>query len=216
MSGAGASDEGQVQVQRASDAASRWRMRHACRSSANRSRTGLGCWPHHEPKGAPEAASYLGDQDTASARPTRARLAMFNLAINSKLRGRDLVRLRLADVVLGGTVRLRTSIIQQKTGRPVPFELTEPTRAALTTWLSRRPTATGDRPSSASTTAIHRHKELKAGLRWHKACGPSKPTSRESGSATDSGGRMAFASRKTSRFIVATCITVASFVSGCR
>jgi hypothetical protein len=53
-------------------------------------------------------------------------LAMFNLAIDSKLRGCDLVRLRVADVVLGGTVRLRTSIIQQKTGRPVPFELTDP------------------------------------------------------------------------------------------
>ncbi len=53
---------------------------------------------------------------------------MFNLAIDSKLRGCDLVRLRISDVVLGGTVRLRTSIIQQKTGRPVPFELTDPTR----------------------------------------------------------------------------------------
>lgn len=53
-------------------------------------------------------------------------LALFNLAIDSKLRGCDLVRLRISDVVLGGTVRLRTSIIQQKTGRPVPFELTDP------------------------------------------------------------------------------------------
>lgn len=69
---------------------------------------------------------------------------MFNLAIDSKLRGCDLVRLRVADVVLGGTVRLRTSIIQQKTGRPVPFELTDPTREALTAWLRRRPAATGD------------------------------------------------------------------------
>jgi len=57
---------------------------------------------------------------------------MFNLAIDSKLRGCDLVRLRVGDVALGGAVRLRTSIIQQKTGRPVPFELTDPTREALT------------------------------------------------------------------------------------
>ena len=42
-------------------------------------------------------------------------LAMFNLAIDSKLRGCDLVRLRVADIVLGGTVRLRTAIVQQKT-----------------------------------------------------------------------------------------------------
>ena len=40
-------------------------------------------------------------------------LAMFNLAIDSKLRGCDLVRLRVADVVLGGTVRLRTAIVKQ-------------------------------------------------------------------------------------------------------
>lgn len=65
-------------------------------------------------------------------------LAMFNLAIDSKLRGCDLVRLRVGDVVLGGTVRLRTAIVQQKTGRPVPFELTDPTREALTAWLRRR------------------------------------------------------------------------------
>jgi integrase len=69
---------------------------------------------------------------------------MFNLAIDSKLRGCDLVRLRINDVVLGGTVRLRTSIIQQKTGRPVPFELTDPTREALTAWLRRRPSVEVD------------------------------------------------------------------------
>ena len=72
-------------------------------------------------------------------------LAMFNLAIDSKLRGCDLVRLRVGDVVLGGTVRLGTSIIQQKTGRPVPFELTAPTREARTAWLRKRP---ADRPTA--------------------------------------------------------------------
>jgi integrase len=66
---------------------------------------------------------------------------MFNLAIASKLRGCDLVRLRVSDVVLGSTIRLRTSIIQQKTGRPVPFELTDPTREALTERFRRRPFA---------------------------------------------------------------------------
>lgn len=71
-------------------------------------------------------------------------LAMFNLAIDSKLRGCDLVRLRVGDVVLGGTVKLRTSIIQQKTGRPVPFELTDPAREALTAWLRGRLERSGD------------------------------------------------------------------------
>jgi len=71
-------------------------------------------------------------------------LAMFNVAINSKLRGCDLVRLRVADVHLGDSIRLRTTIIQQKTGRPVPFELTEPTREALALWLSLRGSRSND------------------------------------------------------------------------
>lgn len=65
-------------------------------------------------------------------------LALFNTAIDSKLRGCDLVRLRVTDVHLGDGVRLRTTIVQQKTGRPVPFELTETTRETLTAWLKLR------------------------------------------------------------------------------
>ena len=65
-------------------------------------------------------------------------LALFNLAVDSKLRGCDLVRLRVADVHLGDGIRLRTTIIQQKTGRPVPFELTEATRETLAAWLKLR------------------------------------------------------------------------------
>jgi integrase len=71
-------------------------------------------------------------------------LAMFNLAIDRKLRGCDLVLLRVGDIVLGGTVRLRTTIVQQKTGRPVPFELTDSTREALTAWLKKRDAYIGD------------------------------------------------------------------------
>lgn len=71
-------------------------------------------------------------------------LALFNTAIDSKLRGCDLVRLRVADVYLGDGVRLRTTIIQQKTGRPVPFELTETTRETLAAWLKLRGLRAGD------------------------------------------------------------------------
>ena len=71
-------------------------------------------------------------------------LAMFNVAIDSKLRGCDLVKLHVADIHLGDSVRLRTTIVQQKTGRPVPFELTEPTRDALTSWLKKRGLRAGD------------------------------------------------------------------------
>jgi integrase len=65
-------------------------------------------------------------------------LALFNTAIDSKLRGCDLVRLRVSDVHLGDGVRLRTTIVQKKTGRPVPFELTETTRETLSSWLKLR------------------------------------------------------------------------------
>jgi integrase len=66
----------------------------------------------------------------------RARdLALFNLAIDSKLRGCDLVRLQVDDVCAGGRVRDRATIIQKKTGRPIQFEITEQTRAAIRAWL---------------------------------------------------------------------------------
>jgi integrase len=67
----------------------------------------------------------------------RARnLALFNLAIDSKLRGCDLVRLQVDDVSVGGRVRDRATIVQKKTGRPVQFEITEQTRAAIQGWLA--------------------------------------------------------------------------------
>ncbi|MCK0509576.1 tyrosine-type recombinase/integrase [Aromatoleum buckelii] len=64
-------------------------------------------------------------------------LALFNLAIDSKLRGCDLVALRVRDVTHGNQVLSRTAVVQKKTQRPVQFELTEPTRAAVATWIER-------------------------------------------------------------------------------
>jgi hypothetical protein len=61
----------------------------------------------------------------------RRELALFNLAIDSKLRARDLVSLRVRDVCHGQTVASRTIVLQQKTDRPVEFEITEPTREAV-------------------------------------------------------------------------------------
>jgi integrase len=66
-------------------------------------------------------------------------LALFNLAIDSKLRSCDLVALRDSDVIAGDSVRERAVIVQQKTGRPVQFELTEQTREAVYAWLAQRP-----------------------------------------------------------------------------
>jgi len=63
-------------------------------------------------------------------------LALFNLAIDSKLRGCDLVRLKVGDLVVGGSVRDRVSVIQRKTGRPVQFEVSENTRKSVLEWVS--------------------------------------------------------------------------------
>ena len=70
-------------------------------------------------------------------------LALFNLAIASKLRGCDLVSLRVEDIAVGGHVRDRATIIQRKTGRSVQFEITEQTRASLQDWLKARPANPG-------------------------------------------------------------------------
>lgn len=75
----------------------------------------------------------------------RARdLALFNLALDSKLRGCDLTSLRVRDVFLGGTVASRAIVMQRKTQRPVQFEITEPTRDALAAWVARRQLRPGD------------------------------------------------------------------------
>lgn len=58
-------------------------------------------------------------------------LALFNTAIDSKLRGCDLVSLKVSDVMHGGKIVKRTIITQIKTKKPVHFEITEQTRDAL-------------------------------------------------------------------------------------
>ena len=63
-------------------------------------------------------------------------LALFNLAIDSKLRGCDLLRLRVSDLRLGAEIRSRAKIIQQKTGAAVQFEVTKQTRDAIEAWCA--------------------------------------------------------------------------------
>ncbi|WP_154660984.1 tyrosine-type recombinase/integrase, partial [Microvirga lotononidis] len=65
-------------------------------------------------------------------------LALFNLALDSKLRACDLVALRVDDVALNGRVRSRATVMQRKTGRPVQFEITEQTREAVGRWLEKK------------------------------------------------------------------------------
>jgi integrase len=89
----------------------------------------------------------------------RARdLVMFNLAIDSKLRGCDVVAIRVEDVAAGGYAGDRATVRQKKTGRPVRFELSELTRQAIDDYLkaaNKRPGEfmfTGRRGREASMT----------------------------------------------------------------
>ena len=70
--------------------------------------------------------------------------ALFDLTIDSKLRGCDLVRVRIGDLISGARVRDRTLVVQRKTGRPVQFEILEPARTTLLAWLERRGGTTED------------------------------------------------------------------------
>ena len=62
-------------------------------------------------------------------------LALFNLAIDSKLRACDLVQLRVVDIAQGSRIRSRGSVVQQKTQQPVQFEITSQTCKSLESWL---------------------------------------------------------------------------------
>jgi hypothetical protein len=61
---------------------------------------------------------------------------MFDLSIDNKLRGCDVVKVKIGDVS-GGQIRSRAIVIQQKTGRPAQFELLEPA-ASILVWFERR------------------------------------------------------------------------------
>ena len=91
-------------------------------------------------------------------------LALFNLGIDSKLRGCDLVALKVRDIQHGAQIAPRAIITQHKTGRPVQFEITPPTRAAVQAWIveaglqvRRLPV-----PESHSRLAAHLHAAVRA------------------------------------------------------
>ena len=62
-------------------------------------------------------------------------LALFNLAIDSKLRGCDIVQIRVSDIAHNHKVLSRSRVLQKKTTRPVQFELTEQTRDSISAWI---------------------------------------------------------------------------------
>jgi hypothetical protein len=66
----------------------------------------------------------------------RRELALFNLAVDYKLRACDLVRLKVRDICQGKGIASGAVVLQEKTQRPVQFEITEPTRQAVGAWIS--------------------------------------------------------------------------------
>jgi site-specific recombinase XerC len=64
--------------------------------------------------------------------------ALFNFAIDSKLRGCDVVKIKIGDLICGGQLRRRAIVIQSKTGRAVQFELMDDAHTSLLAWFERR------------------------------------------------------------------------------
>ncbi|MGF6371635.1 site-specific recombinase XerC [Paraburkholderia sp. RAU6.4a] len=82
-------------------------------------------------------------------------LALFNLAIDSKLRGCDLVNLHVRDVTHGNQILPLAMIMQSKTKRPVQFEVTEPARTAVAAWIEKAKLRSVPIPESAFSLAAH-------------------------------------------------------------
>lgn len=89
-------------------------------------------------RGAAAPEGHLGDSGPAATRQSNSGLALLNLAIDSKLRPCDLVKPRVRDLVHGERIAARAIVMQQKTQRPVQFEITKQTREALGTWVRQR------------------------------------------------------------------------------
>ena len=82
-----------------------------------------------------QAEGHLGLRVRLQMEGRVRELALFNLGIDSKLRGCDLVALRVRDVCHGDQVATRAIVMQHKTQRPVQFEMTQATRDALQAWI---------------------------------------------------------------------------------
>ena len=82
-------------------------------------------------------------------------LALFNLAIDSKLRACDLLQIKVSDVCSEGLVNSRATVIQQKTRRPVKFEITDRTKRSIEKWIETASLGVSDYlfPSRQKTSA---------------------------------------------------------------
>src|ERR1700753_2035197 len=105
-------------------------------------------------------------------------LAMFNLAIDSKLRACDLTRLRVQDVCHGSHAASRATVMQRKTQRPVQFEITEQSRQSIEAWIAARGLKSADYLSRV--VCMHRRISRRDNTRgWYiDGSGPSDWTRR--------------------------------------
>jgi len=71
-------------------------------------------------------------------------LALFNLGLDSKLRGCDLVSLKVSDIAYANSILQRATVVQRKTGTPVQFEITKGTRKSLQQWFKKANLASND------------------------------------------------------------------------
>ena len=101
-------------------------------------------FPHHEPWNNGKLIGQKAQLKLKEIWAIRVRLelsnrirdlALFNLAIDSKLRACDLVKLKVRDISHGDRISSRAIVMQQKTERPVQFEITEQTRKSISEWL---------------------------------------------------------------------------------
>lgn len=92
-------------------------------------------WSHHWSETPIIAQARLANNGSLELANAIRDLALFNMAIDSKLRGCDLVKLKVAGVYASGTIKERVSILQSKTQTPVRFEITEGTRKSLMDWI---------------------------------------------------------------------------------
>jgi hypothetical protein len=90
---------------------------------------------HRRSKTPAAAQARPGNPRTARAGGEPSRPCPFNLAIDSKLRGCDLVRMKVVDVMASGQIKARASVLQSKTQKPVRFEISEGTRASVAKWM---------------------------------------------------------------------------------
>ena len=112
-------------------------------------------------------------------------LALFNLGIDSKLRGCDLVSLKVRDICHGDQVASRAVVMQHKTQRPVQFEITPATRDAVQKWIKQAGLRSDDfrvpephpRLATSGNEAV-RSNPRKAGLRSSDSIPPSTARTR--------------------------------------